>query len=395
MLCACAFIQGVVPDGCEWLSHDVFIDSVYKEYWLRVGKGDNPVEAAADLGLLADLSGRSIQIPSSMYAHVYARKIAEFSYLRGVMAGISDVVRNVSTSEAESVKESLADLAKREIGVPVQTPGIESIHKEFVDTIQNSRGTVFTYMPALDDALGGLFNKELVVVASRPGFGKTALTTFWARSQADNMKRVGYFSLEMSAVQLWARLACPEAGLEWRRVRAGIISEEEKEILFNVSENLVARYQKYLTIYEGVYTVEMIHGCVVRDRPDIIYVDNLSEIIRPDSFDSDVTWFGAACKYLRDGIAKTHNIPVVLVHHIGRDVDNRQDHRPTLGDLSWSGAIERLTDIVIFLYRDDYYMGRAAGIRVVPLEVKVAKHRQGGDQKTIVMEYDLRSQWFG
>jgi replicative DNA helicase len=198
----------------------------------------------------------------------------------------------------------------------------------------------------------------------------------------------------MSAEQLWGRMACPAAGVEWRNVRAGRIDNAQFSNLEAQSISLSQSYGDNLIIAENALTIFAIQRIAADTRPDIVIIDQLPEIIWHDPDEKEVSWYGKACRYFRNMIAKRLNVPVILIHQLNRAVEERQNKRPVLADLRWSGEIEQRADVVLMCYREDYYDDGSNPITRVPFELWTRKHRQGVKDSLVILEYDLKDQWF-
>jgi replicative DNA helicase len=253
---------------------------------------------------------------------------------------------------------------------------------------------VKTYLP-LDEDLGGLFGGELIILAARPGMGKTALALQMGKNVALNGKTVFFSSLEMARRALWARLVCGAAGYAWNDVRIGNVSDAARAILKDMNKKMTDKLGHRFIIDDQARSVTAIHMAAMRCKPDLVIVDHLGEIEWHDPKAREVVWLGDAAKYLRTNICLRMNVPVVLIHQLSRDVEKRGgDKRPALSDLRWSGEIEQRADVVLMMYREDYYNVDLVQNKV-PTEVWTRKNRQGVMNSLTMMNYDLTTQSFG
>jgi replicative DNA helicase len=215
------------------------------------------------------------------------------------------------------------------------------------------------------------------------------------QSVAFSGKKVLFFSLEMDERQLWARMACPLAGFEWADVRAGNVAEEGLKRIEAKSAELRDKFGERFIIVDDRTKVHEMYRMAMTLDPDLVIIDQLDEIEWHVAGAKKHEWYGEAAKYLRRNIAKKLGVPVILIHQINRDTEDRQDKRPMISDLRWSGELEQRVDVLILLYREDLYTGRSPGQVDVPFEANIAKNRQGDAGVIARLNYNLKRQWFG
>jgi len=259
---------------------------------------------------------------------------------------------------------------------------------------------IATGIASLDDILGGLHKSDLVILAGRPSMGKTALATNIAVHAAaahrteegpDGKRRtidgasVGFFSLEMSCEQLATRILSDKAGVSSSRVRKGHLSSAEFDRVIDASaaiENLPIHIDDTpaLTI-TGLRTrarrLKRQHGL------DLIVVDYLQLVDATNRKDGRVQEVSEITRGLKT-LAKELDVPVIALSQLSRAVEQRQDKRPQLSDLRDSGSIEQDADVVMFVYREEYYLERAPDAdqnRLAAVagkaEIGIAKQRHG------------------
>jgi replicative DNA helicase len=261
--------------------------------------------------------------------------------------------------------------------------GIEFIQQ--LDALNDTGLTgTSTGFDALDDLLGGLQASDLMIIAARPGMGKTALALCIANNVAKAGKKVGFFSLEMSSKQLMQRLVCLDARVNSEHLRTGKISNEERAALSSGVTRLSTRPIDVddtcaLNIYDlktKCRKMKMQHGL------DLIVVDYL-QLMRGrgdkgSNREQEISQISAGLKTL----AKDLNVPVIALAQLSREVEKRQgaNKRPQLSDLRESGSIEQDADQVCFIHRPEYYNvsedafgNSTAGMA----EIIVAKNRHG------------------
>ena len=218
----------------------------------------------------------------------------------------------------------------------------------------------------LDDKLGGLHQSDLVIIAGRPSMGKTSLATNIAYNAAkhiqDNGKKssIAFFSLEMSSEQLSTRIISEQARISSNYIRKGQISEDQFDKFLETSKNI-----SELPLYIDETPAISIAAMSTRARRikrlmglDMIVVDYI-QLMRGTTNNKDgrVQEISQITQGLK-AIAKELAIPVLALSQLSRQVEQRDNHKPQLSDLRESGSIEQDADVVMFVYREGYYLGR-------------------------------------
>ena len=218
----------------------------------------------------------------------------------------------------------------------------------------------------LDDKLGGLHQSDLIIIAGRPSMGKTSLATNIAFNAAkyiqDNGKKssIAFFSLEMSSEQLSTRILSEQARIGSNDIRRGRISDDQFDQFLETSKN-IAELPLYIDETPAISIAAMsnrarrikrLHGL------DMIVVDYI-QLMKGTSFNKDgrVQEISQITQGLK-AIAKELGVPVVALSQLSRQVEQRDDHKPQLSDLRESGSIEQDADVVMFVYREGYYLQR-------------------------------------
>ena len=317
---------------------------------------------------------------SSKQAVDYAKIIHEM-YLRRQLILISDKLSsetlNASSKEqnAESIIEgtekSLFDLAER--GSFSQS--FIQFNKALDQTIQmatlamqNDQGIVGvpTGLSELDEKLGGLHKSDLIILAGRPSMGKTALATNIAYNAAQNiLKRqekssIAFFSLEMSSEQLSTRILSEQARIRSDDIRRGKVTEEEINRYIETSRNIY-NLPLYIdetpaitiaTLSNRARRIKRLHGL------GLVVVDYI-QLMRSSSNKNDgrVQEISEITQGLK-ALAKELSVPVLALSQLSRAVEQRDDKQPQLADLRESGSIEQDADVVMFVYREAYYLER-------------------------------------
>ena len=218
----------------------------------------------------------------------------------------------------------------------------------------------------LDDKLGGLHQSELIIIAGRPSMGKTSLATNIAFNAAQKLQESGkkssiaFFSLEMSSEQLSTRIISEQARISSNDIRRGRISDDQFDKFLETSKNI-----SELPLYIDETPAISIAALSNRARRikrlfglDMIVVDYI-QLMRGTTFNKDgrVQEISQITQGLK-AIAKELSVPVVALSQLSRQVEQRDDHKPQLADLRESGSIEQDADVVMFVYREGYYLQR-------------------------------------
>ncbi len=218
----------------------------------------------------------------------------------------------------------------------------------------------------LDDKLGGLHQSDLIIIAGRPSMGKTSLATNIAFNAAQKLQDSGkkssiaFFSLEMSSEQLSTRIISEQARISSNDIRRGRISDEQFDKFLETSKNI-----SELPLYIDETPAISIAALSNRARRikrlfglDMIVVDYI-QLMRGTTFNKDgrVQEISQITQGLK-AIAKELSVPVVALSQLSRQVEQRDDHKPQLADLRESGSIEQDADVVMFVYREGYYLQR-------------------------------------
>ena len=316
---------------------------------------------------------------SSKQAIDYARIIHEM-YLRRELIMISDKLSSDTLNSSqdqnaekiiESTEKSLFDLAER--GTFSQSflkfnQALDQTIEMATVAMQNDQGIVGvpTGLTDLDEKLGGLHKSDLIILAGRPSMGKTALATNIAYNASQNiLKRqekssVAFFSLEMSSEQLSTRILSEQAKIRSDDIRRGKVSEEEINRYIETSRNI---YNLPLYIDETpAITIATLSNRARRIKRlfglSLVVVDYI-QLMRSSSNKNDgrVQEISEITQGLK-ALAKELAVPVLALSQLSRAVEQRDDKQPQLADLRESGSIEQDADVVMFVFREAYYLER-------------------------------------
>ncbi|MBR6916031.1 MAG: DnaB-like helicase C-terminal domain-containing protein, partial [Clostridia bacterium] len=252
-------------------------------------------------------------------------------------------------------------------------------HKHLEEVKENpeaSRGTSSS-LSALDNVIVGLFDSDLILVGARPSMGKTAFAMNIATAVARKTKKpVCIFSLEMAAEQIVTRLLSSEALVDSYKMRSGKLDAEEWENIARTAVEL-AKLDIRIDDTAGI-SIGQIRAKMRRVKdPALVVVDYLQLISADDGGrrqENRVNEVGAISRGLKQ-LAKEIGAPVLCCAQLSRSPESRPDKRPMLSDLRESGQIEQDADVVLFLYRDEYYKDKKDNQSTA--EVIVAKNRHG------------------
>ncbi|MBM3451805.1 MAG: replicative DNA helicase [Bacteroidetes bacterium] len=350
------------------------------------------LEAAGGAAYLSQLTSRVV---SSAHIEFHAKVIAEKHIKRELIRMSSDVIRD-SYDETKDVFDVLGSaegelfqIAQDNMGKQVQK--MQSVVREAIEEIekaaQNTDGIsgVPTGFFALDRITSGWQRSDMIVLAARPGMGKTAFVLSMARNCAvDYGKPVAFFSLEMSSVQLVKRLIASESRINADKLRKGNLREDEFQQLHTRITKLAAA-PIFIDDTAGLSVFDLRAKCrrlKMEQKIELIVIDYLQLMTAKEgkgggNREQEISTISRSIKE----IAKELNVPIVALSQLSRSVEQRGgDKRPVLSDLRESGAIEQDADIVGFIYRPDYY-GFIEDEEGNPNngigEIIIAKHRNG------------------
>jgi len=260
------------------------------------------------------------------------------------------------------------------------------------DSYMEPMTRVLSNFPGLDELTGGLQNSDLVIVAGRPSMGKTSLSLNIARNAAINQGAcVAIFSLEMAREALVLRLLSGESEINLSQVRLGQHTElEERKIMDAIG--VLSEAPIYIDDSPHLRVVEMrskARRLYYERGINLIIVDHLGLMQGEGRGENRVNEISYISRSLK-AIARDLNVPVLAISQLSRASEWRQVHRPQLSDLRDSGSIEQDADVVVFVYRDDYYYTRESWVMQFPdkeypegiADIIIAKHRNGPTGQT-------------
>jgi replicative DNA helicase len=365
---------------------------------IRIGKLANPVtlktffendEALKENGGPAYLARLAASATTIINAEEYGRTIHELAQRRKLISVGTEIVNDAFTPDVEGSARAMIEKAETALyslaEVDKYGKGFQNFGRALTDAIDMAAAAfqrdghlsgISTGLRDLDEKLGGLQSSDLLILAGRPAMGKTALATniaynvaraYDAEEQTDGSVKVlnggivAFFSLEMSSEQLATRIIAEQSGISSERIRRGKITHDEFDRLVEVSQEL-NRLPLYIDATGGL-TIAQVAARARRMKRQrglgLIVVDYL-QLLAGSSRKSnenrvqEVSEITVGLKAL----AKELNVPIMALSQLSRQVEARDDKRPQLSDLRESGSIEQDADVVMFVYREEYYLSK-------------------------------------
>ncbi len=345
-----------------------------------------------EVGGLSYLIGLSEQVPTAAYAEHYARIVQEKYTLRTLIQASGRVMQ--LAYEAQLPLEDLLDRSEKLIfEVAEQKKSAEStqamsdvVHDtfEYITLLHSNKGIpdgVASGFRDLDEQISGFQKGSLNVLAARPSMGKTAFALSIAQNVAlRGEKAVAVFSLEMPAVQLALRMLCNEGRVDMNRIRSGQLGERDFERLAHAAGRLAEA--PMIIDDEPDLTVNALRSKLRRISSQhgqlglvvIDYLQLMSGSNKNGGGENRQQEISLISRQLKN-IAREMEVPIMVLSQLSRAVEQRPNHRPMLSDLRESGAIEQDADIVMFIYRDEYYNKETDQQGIA--EIIIGKQRNG------------------
>jgi replicative DNA helicase len=395
-------------DACDrvttFLLPEHFFEAVHARIFdaaanlIRMGKLASPVTLKTyfendatlkDIGGPAYLARLAASATTIINAEEYGRTIHELAQRRKLITIGTDIVNEAFDGDVENSSRAMIEKAESTLYGLAETDkygkGFQNFGRALTDAIDMAAAAfqrdghlsgISTGLRDLDERLGGLQASDLLILAGRPSMGKTALATniayqvakaYNAEYQPDGQLKVlnggvvAFFSLEMSAEQLATRIIAEQSGISSERIRRGKITEDEFNRLVTVSQELQS-----LPLYidaTGGLTIAQVAARARRMKRQrglgLIVLDYLQLLAgssrkAAEGRVQEVSEITVGLK----GLAKELNVPIIALSQLSRQVESRDDKRPQLSDLRESGSIEQDADVVMFIYREEYYLAR-------------------------------------
>ncbi|MBB5046481.1 replicative DNA helicase [Rhodopseudomonas rhenobacensis] len=385
----------------DFLKQEHFFEPIHQTIYdtaaslIRAGKVATPVTLKTFLPADTDLGGITVgqylarlaaEATTIINAHDYGRTIYELALRRDLIGIGTDMVNVAYDAPVDFAPKAQIEDAERRLYELAESGRYDGGFQKFSQALTTAvdmaaaafqrdgrLSGIATGLRDLDNKMGGLQHSDLIIVAGRPGMGKTALATniayniaraYRGEIQADGSNKtvnggiVGFFSCEMSAEQLATRILAEQTGISSASIRRGGITESDFDKIRDYSIELQS-----LPLYVDETGGLSISQLTARARRlkrqkglDLIIVDYIQLLQgsgkRSDNRVQEVTEITTSLKAL----AKELNVPVIGLSQLSRQVESRDDKRPQLSDLRESGSIEQDADVVMFVYREEYYL---------------------------------------
>jgi replicative DNA helicase len=415
----CAYLsQSALDKVCDDLTEEMFYDkknqiifSAMKE--LR-GRNDNidsiilkneiekttPINSVGGVEYLSDVID---SVLSSANVETYIDIIKD-KYVRRKLIDTCNKIQKEAVNEGTDQAE-LIDTAEKEIFLVAKQRKssefksidqvVRSAKKQLEEMAKN--GKDITGIPTgfidFDKMTSGLHPNELIIIAARPGMGKTAFALNLAVNAAlQSHKSVAIFNLEMSAEQLMMRMISSKGAVEGNKLRTGKLNNDDWKRV-NEAMSILSDAPIYIEDTPGITIGELRAKCRrLAEKTDLgmIVIDYLQLLSGGSNYGTNRQQEVSDISRNLKTMAMELGVPVIALAQLSRSVEGREDKRPMLSDLRESGSIEQDADIVSFLYRDDYYRKKSEGEKENPIslvELIVAKHRAGANG-TLYLQFE-------
>ncbi|HQU73105.1 MAG TPA: replicative DNA helicase [Calditrichia bacterium] len=332
-------------------------------------------------------------VPSAANIEYHISLVKQKAVLRRLIHSCTDILSEAYDPQADvegvlsGAQQRIFDLLKNQRERSYQ--GINEVLNETfqeIERLHHLDHTGIIGVPSgfmdLDKMTAGFHKGDLIILAGRPSMGKTAFCLNLARNAAISGAGVGIFSLEMSAMQLVQRMICSEAEIDAQRLRTGRLSDAEWPRLSRNAGRL-ADMPIYIDDTAGLDILKLSarsRRMALEKEIKLLIVDYLQLMDGPKGLDNrqqEISYISRSLK----GLAKQLGIPIIALSQLSRAVESRPDKRPMLSDLRESGAIEQDADLVMFVYREEFYIRDHTEPRFKEVENKaeivVGKHRNG------------------
>ncbi len=348
-------------------------------------KRKNTLELSGGRAYIASLSA---DVPSTANAGSYAKIVAEKAMLRKLISVSEEISQESYSGKMDA--EAVIDLAERSVFeisqsrqakdiIPLRDVLLENI--EMIDRASNLNGEITgisTGFRDLDAKTNGLQKSDLIILAARPAMGKTAFALNIAQNAAlKSNASVLIFSMEMPKEQLGQRLLSMESRIEMQKLKTGQLDRADWDSL-TIAIDTLSNAKIFIDDTPGISVMEIKNKCrrtKIEHGLDLIVLDYLQLMTYDARSESRQQEISALSRFLKL-LAREMDCPVLVLSQLSRAPELRASHEPMLSDLRESGSIEQDADIVLFLFRDDYYTKEESQKPGV-CDVIIAKHRSG------------------
>jgi len=345
------------------------------------------------IGGSSTLAGLAEFVPSAANVSEYASIVHEKAHKRALIHAGTDIAAlgfdpDLAAPDAHDRADALLSAARR-LAVRTRVDSLGDVLTATYDGIANALDGapprfLHTGLAALDGLLDGIEASDVVVLAARPSVGKTALALTIAQNVAQTCKQLGLFSLEMSKQQLANRLLAASSGVDAAKLRARRLAPAELDTVRDAIDRLHS-LPLHIIDTSGV-SIADVRSCARTMRQstglDFLVIDYLQLMSGSDTRSGRVAEVSEISRGVK-ALARELDIPILLLSQLNRAVEGRDNKVPNLADLRESGSVEQDADIVLMLYRDDYY--REDSEKPGEVEVHIKKHRNGPTGKVLLM----------
>lgn len=345
-------------------------------------KSENVLDEVGGEEFIVEITLSSFYTPNM---DQYCENVKEKALLRSLISACDDIVgesykqKKDSKEVIEMAESKIFEISQKNLDkglVRVSDTMDETIKQLELLSLNDGKITgITTGISSVDGKLSGLQHSQLILLAARPAMGKTALGLTMAWNAANSGKSVAFFSLEMSNYQLNQRLISLVSMIELEKIITGNLEANEWIEIINAITKIKAK-EMYVDETAGITLSELRSKCKrlkAEKGLDLIVIDYLQLMTGEGRFDNRQQEIAQISRGLKS-LSKEINCPVLSLAQLSREADKRSDHKPILSDLRESGAIEQDADVVMLLYREDYYdEDDNPGIAKLIL----AKHRNG------------------
>lgn len=365
----------------EMFRNDMAVDLVTLLEYL---KSTNMLERAGGVTYITELSA---SVPTTANLSAYIKIVSDKSTLRKLIKASTTIIEE-SYNKQDKV-ESVVDIAEKKIFNIAENrtskdfePLSDVLERGFlqIEKLFNNKGEITgvgSGFTDLDSMTSGFQSGDMILIAARPSMGKTTFALNIAEHAAlREHKSVVIFSLEMSKEQLAYKLLCSEANVDMLKLRTGALEDSDWENIARATGPL-SKAKVYIDDTAGVTVMEMRSKCrrlKLEYGIDLIVIDYLQLMSGGSGTDNRQQEVSEISRSIK-ALAKEMECPVIALSQLSRAPEQRADHRPMLSDLRESGSIEQDADLVMFLYRDEYYNKETEDKNIG--ECIIAKQRNG------------------
>lgn len=324
----------------------------------------------------------------------YADFIKHVSNSRSKLEDISDlasIIKNVNDKDQEARARQILERLLNEKNTRIQTDFVDfkSALKETLSVLMSPFSSkCSSTFQSIDKLIGGFYNKDMIVIGARPSMGKTALVVTIIKNLIVNGYAVGFFSAEMSRVNIVIRILVQLTGINFRKIKEWSLNSEEEATFLNIFND-----QSVMNLYinertRNIYDVKKEARYLKQKyNINILFIDYLQRLCANGKRDNlEMALISSELKSL----ATELDIPIVCLSQLNRGVESRADKHPMMSDLRDSGGIEQDADVIMLLYRDEYYNPETQTPN--QLEILITKNRNDQIGKTtLFFEKELMS----